>query len=589
MDFIQGLKKRLNTKKGVSEIVSVLIIILLVVASAGIIWVIVMSLMNSSSESINLNRRCADVEIEFRSISRLSENYKLVLRRTSVGEEINGVKVIFYTEGGSSEFSPEAFKDWGSLELRTGFINTNLDDIQRIEWFPYFISESGEELICPNPFEKVINFQIPSETSTELSITSTPVTEINEGSLYSYQIIVEGGTPPYSYQLTEWPNWLSINSETGLINGTAPFVDSDNNSLVKVRVNDSLNNEDSQDYTLTVKNSDSLEFVPINDCEGLIGIREDLAGSYKLVGDIDCGSITNFNPLPEFKGILEGDNFYIRNLVIPSWNLGTENGLFVKLNSTGVIKNLKIKDLKIVTEEQINQLGGLVGINQGSIINVSLFGEVSSKGYSVGGLVGINQGIILSSNFKGTVKGSNYVGGLVGQNSLFINNSYVNNSENINITGNNFVGGLVGQNTNGGEMTNCYSRTTISSSDGGNLLGGLVGQNEPGANISNSYSVSQIFGENLNYVGGLVGENNGQIENSFWYSGRAGTDKYPDVCFYGWLPTYEKCRSILEEGALWSYFYDVDNPPMNKWDFLNIWSRTNIYQNFPNLLWEETV
>ena len=70
-------------------------------------------------------------------------------------------------------------------------------------------------------------------------ITSSPVTQINESQNYAYQVVAtdaDGDTLTYS--LTQAPNWLSINSQTGLITGVAPNVNADNNFPVSILVSD---------------------------------------------------------------------------------------------------------------------------------------------------------------------------------------------------------------------------------------------------------------------------------------------------------------------------------------------------------------
>ncbi|MBS3086816.1 putative Ig domain-containing protein, partial [Candidatus Pacearchaeota archaeon] len=85
-------------------------------------------------------------------------------------------------------------------------------------------------------------------------ITSTPVTQVNEGQNYVYDVNAndaDGDTLTYS--LTTAPSWLSINSATGLITGTAPQVNADTAFSVTVKVSDGTGFV-TQSYTLTVKN-----------------------------------------------------------------------------------------------------------------------------------------------------------------------------------------------------------------------------------------------------------------------------------------------------------------------------------------------
>ena len=80
-------------------------------------------------------------------------------------------------------------------------------------------------------------------------------------------------------------------------------------------------------------------------------------------------------------------------------------------------------------------------------------------------------------------------------------------SVNVNGTGD-YVGGLVGENE--GNITSSYSTGTVS----GNMrVGGLVGHNSEGS-ITSSYSTGSVSGDD--HVGGLVGYNNGSITSSLW-------------------------------------------------------------------------
>ncbi len=85
-------------------------------------------------------------------------------------------------------------------------------------------------------------------------ITTTAVTQVYENQAYSYDVDAtdpDGDTLTYS--LTQ-PTWLSIDSTTGLITGTAPSVNQDTDYTVNIEVSDGNGGTDTQTYTLTVKN-----------------------------------------------------------------------------------------------------------------------------------------------------------------------------------------------------------------------------------------------------------------------------------------------------------------------------------------------
>ena len=78
----------------------------------------------------------------------------------------------------------------------------------------------------------------------------------------------------------------------------------------------------------------------------------------------------------------------------------------------------------------------------------------------------------------------------------------------IDIQGDSYVGGLVGEND--GRITNSYANGAVTGT--GWRVGGLVGSN--GGSITNSYATGEVHGTGV-HVGGLVGDNGGSITNSY--------------------------------------------------------------------------
>jgi len=112
---------------------------------------------------------------------------------------------------------------------------------------------------------------------------------------------------------------------------------------------------------------------------------------------------------------------------------------------------------------------------------------------------------------------------------------------------------------------------------GNSSVGGLLGHNSPGNTVSNSYSTGSVTG-NSN-VGGLVGwNNNGTITNCY-YNNHAGN---PSV---GIGHGTGDCTAIDNNV---SYFYYSSNPPMDLWDFVNIWGICE-GGSYPYLLWQHHI
>ena len=105
-----------------------------------------------------------------------------------------------------------------------------------------------------------------------------------------------------------------------------------------------------------------------------------------------------------------------------------------------------------------------------------------------------------------------YIGllGVIGQGGVVQNIGVVN----VDVTGYGTVGGLVGDN-DGGTVGNSYSSGSVT---GNNYVGGLIGKNE--GTVSNSYSTGSVTGDER--VGGLVGATSGTVSNSYSNSNVTG-------------------------------------------------------------------
>ncbi|VVB82349.1 Uncharacterised protein [uncultured archaeon] len=85
------------------------------------------------------------------------------------------------------------------------------------------------------------------------NIISNPIMEVNEKNSYNYQVnATDSDGDKLTYSIIG-PSWLSIDSSTGLINGTVPPISADTNCDIEIEVSDGTN-VTKQNFTLTEKN-----------------------------------------------------------------------------------------------------------------------------------------------------------------------------------------------------------------------------------------------------------------------------------------------------------------------------------------------
>jgi filamentous hemagglutinin family protein len=174
-------------------------------------------------------------------------------------------------------------------------------------------------------------------------------------------------------------------------------------------------------------------------------------------------------------------------------------------NSTGVLRMNVSNTLQPfivinnVTDLQNINSTGLAGYYAlGSSFDASSIANFVPIGDNITSFTGVFDGLGHTINDLYINRNENYQGLLGRTNSATIRNVGLINAD---ISSNNYVGGLIGYN-NGGTISNSYATGEVQGNDN---VGGLVGVNS-GGSIENSYATGLVTGSGDN-VGGLAGRN----------------------------------------------------------------------------------
>ena len=143
-----------------------------------------------------------------------------------------------------------------SINSQTGLISGTAPEVNVDTIFPVIVQVSDGKGGSDSQSYQITVKNIPEPPKNNPPvITSTPVTMVNEKTQYTYDVeATDADNDALSFSLTETPNFLSIDSSTGLITGTAPEVSADTMFDITVKVSDSKGGSDTQSYVLTVKN-----------------------------------------------------------------------------------------------------------------------------------------------------------------------------------------------------------------------------------------------------------------------------------------------------------------------------------------------
>jgi len=195
--------------------------------------------------------------------------------------------------------------------------------------------------------------------------------------------------------------------------------------------------------------------VSISNETELKAIANNLSANYRLTNDIVLtGEWTPIGKEKPFSGILDGNNFVIRNLKITD---GTGNvGLFAQTDGA-MIKKLGIENAQI-TAPKGTAVGIIVGRAVTTYIDDSYISESKVEGSNVGSFIGIarnrniNFTVINNSYSSAEIKSASYAGGIIGSSEgAHIENSYFSGS----IEAATLCGGITASSVGENSITNC--------------------------------------------------------------------------------------------------------------------------------------
>jgi hypothetical protein len=292
-------------------------------------------------------------------------------------------------------------------------------------------------------------------------------------------------------------------------------------------------------------------------------VAANASGNYALADDCDAGKAGAYDDAPVttfFHGSFEGLGNTIRHLKIHTRSQGQRLGLFG--TNEGAIDGVNLTDIDI-RSGKLNQIGGVVALNLGSVSHVKVSGNIRAAGDStVGMVVGQSTGSIADATGAGTIDGPDSpdvgvskAGGVVG----FVqagDTSSSRSSVSLQVGSGWLAGGLIGDNM--GSLLSSYATGAVISGDGA-IAGGLMGVNFSDS-VENTYATGFTLGGQNSVVGGLVGRNtsSGHIMTSYSVGGVASGSGNGVGGFVG-----------DDQGTLTQDYFDIDTSGQSHGDGTN--------------------
>ena len=236
--------------------------------------------------------------------------------------------------------------------------------------------------------------------------------------------------------------------------------------------------------------------------ENLNDGRDALSYNYILKNDIDASGLVDadgnstYNTIGRgntaFTGTFDGDGHTIVGLQ-------AKGGIFGKLGSGAVVKNINIASSVFTGNDTYDSVGAVAAENNGgSISGISGYGNtIKGSGGYIGGLVGKNYGGISNSNDQSTViAGADTVaGGIAGVNGTNAGKDKGGTIDNV-------------------QSTSAVTTGVLAEIQYASNMGGIVGKNEYNINNVSAHGITGKTG-NTKTSGGIVGTNEGRISNAY--------------------------------------------------------------------------
>ncbi|MDP3966042.1 MAG: putative metal-binding motif-containing protein [archaeon] len=146
----------MSLKRGLSSVVTILIMVLLVLAAVGILWVPISELFRSGAESLSFSSFSVDMQIKAASVNETSNSTFVQVRKNAGLEPIEVTGILFIFEDGINSYSVEKDVPAGSGEVfeksfSIDWPDVNVSNFLTVFIVPIYTDSSGKKVSSSFP------------------------------------------------------------------------------------------------------------------------------------------------------------------------------------------------------------------------------------------------------------------------------------------------------------------------------------------------------------------------------------------------------------------------------------------------------
>ena len=139
-------------KKGVSDIIVSMIMIIIVLGAITIVWLLIRGFIGSGAEQISTGTECLEVDIKPTALDCVGSGNStcdITVSRGTGGNKIGGLKLVFTNSTATKNYIHDVPGDINILETKTvPGVATGIENANNVDVVVYFKDASGKEQLC---------------------------------------------------------------------------------------------------------------------------------------------------------------------------------------------------------------------------------------------------------------------------------------------------------------------------------------------------------------------------------------------------------------------------------------------------------
>lgn len=139
-------------KRGVSDIIVSLIMIVIVLGAVAIVWFLIRGFISSGTEQIGTGTQCLEVNIKPTALTCSgsgNSTCEVVVSRETGGKEIGGIKLVFTNSTGKKNYVHDVPGNINVLETKAvSGVSTGIENAENVDVIVYLKDSSGKEQLC---------------------------------------------------------------------------------------------------------------------------------------------------------------------------------------------------------------------------------------------------------------------------------------------------------------------------------------------------------------------------------------------------------------------------------------------------------